>query len=349
MERKRREQCAAEAQNLMAAAFTSPLWDRAEGKWFRTLSLEDGATDRRPHFYYDLCNIYAFARAMRLAPDLAAWRGPWMDAVNWLFRTFKDRDWVGYDGFEARDKRDQYSMALAPAALAEAFALAGRPALRGFAEALSRRYRERFPVGAVRNVQASHHAILSALALGDATGDAGYLADARAEAAFLVDRCRFPNGPAAGCFTDDVRQTAFPRHCYGSWAMTALAERDADERWPAAAATSMEWWRTRQLPDGGFPFFFDARAGDWSDRTVYSVHQKGMFLHSAGAIDRCAQGRYAPMIERAMACCDSDEWRYVSPNGWSCFRRSDADPGVVYSYELGWEVLGLTLVARNGG
>lgn len=349
MDPKRREQCAAEARGLMGAAFTSPIWNRAEGKWFRALTLADGRPDPQPHFYYDLCNIYAFARVLRMTPEFAPWREPWMDAVNWLFWSFAEGDWVGYAGTGLADKRDRYSMALAPAALAAAFTVAGRPALRSRAVAWFRRYRERFPVGSAPNVQASNHAILSALALGEATGDARYLADARAEAALLLDRCRFTDGPAAGCFTDDFRQTAFPRHCYGSWAMTALYERDPDERWIAAATASMEWWQARQLPDGGFHFFFDAQAGDWSDRTVYSVHQKGMFLHSACAIDRHAGGRYAPMIERAMACCDRPEWRCVAPEGWWCYRRSDADPGVVFSYELGWEVLGLSLVACSAG
>jgi len=331
----------------MAAAFSSPLWRRAEGKWSRTLSLADGRTDPQPHFYYDLCNLYAFAHAMRLAPELAAWREPWMDAVNWLFWAFAESDWIGYAAAALADKRDRYSMALAPAALAAAFAVTGRPALRSRAVAWHRRYREEFPVGSEPNVQASNHAVLSALALAEATGDARYLADARAEAAFLLDRCRFSDGPAAGCFTDDFRQTAFPRHCYGAWAMTAVFEKDPDERWLAAATASMDWWQARQLPDGGFHFFFDARAGDWSDRTVYSVHQKGMFLHSAWAIDRHAQGRYLSMIERAMACCDRQEWRYASPDGWWCFRRSNVDPNVVYSYELGWEVLGLTLAGQG--
>jgi hypothetical protein len=208
------------------------------------------------------------------------------------------------------------------------------------------RYRKRFAPGAAPNVQAASHFILSALALAEATGESKYFDDAKAEGTFLLDRCRFTDGPAAGCFTDDFRQTAFPRHGYGAWAMTALYEKDTHPKWLEAAAASMEWWRARQLADGGFCFFFDARAADWSDRTVYSVHQKGMFLHSAWAINHYCENAYASMIERAMACCDDPQWHFVSPDGWRCYRRSNVETDTVYSYELGWEVLGLCLAAR---
>jgi len=49
------------------------------------------------------------------------------------------------------------------------------------------------------------------------------------------------------------------------------------------------------------------------------------------------------MIKRAMSCCDNSHWKFTSPQNWNCWRRSNQEPQVVYSYELGWEILGHAL------
>lgn len=329
-----------EAVGLGRAMFDSPLWDADEKKWRRRIDLDSGQVDASQHFYYDICNIYALARAMALSGQMERFREGWLQAVGWLFWLVNSKGAIGYTSFDVTGPRDQYSFALAPAALAEAHRLTGRPALLRKAGELFGAYRAAFPLGKVRNVQASNHFILSALSLYRAAGQAAYLEAAQAEAEHLLAACRLAGGPAAGCFTDDQRLTAFPRHVYATWALVELNHLRPDQRLQQACAQSMDWWRANQLADGGFYFFFDGQTGQWVDQTVYSVHQKGMLLLSAWEINRLCQGRFDEMIRRAMATCDDPRWQYASPEGWRLYRRSMPERSLVYSYELGWEILG---------
>lgn len=334
------EELVAAATGLGRAAFISPLWDADEKKWRRRINLDTGQVDLDQHFYYDICNIYALARAMGLREAMNAFRDHWLQAVAWLFWLLNSRDRVGYASLEVAHNRDQYSFALAPAALAEAWIVEPRPALLSKARALFESYRAAFPTGRTMNVQASNHFMLSALSLARATGHGAYLEAARAEAEHLLANCRLRGGPAEGLFTDDHRLSAFPRHVYATWALVELNHVSPDSRYERACARSMDWWRANQLADGGFYFFLDGVSGAWTDQTVYSVHQKGMLLLSAWEINRFCGGRYDAMITRAMATCDNPQWEFDSPLGWSLYRRSMPERSLVYSYELGWEILG---------
>ncbi len=331
------------AQKRTSTVFTSPIWDNKEKKWFRIMNMDTGEVDTSPHYYYDLCNIYSLARAMRIIPELSKFESQWLDAVNWLFWLVIDQPEIGYNSLKVNHCRDQYSFALAPSALAEAYRITGRRALLKKAVELFSNYRNKLPATTSMNIQASNHIILSALSLYQTTNDDRFLHDAVKEGEFLFENCRFKDGPAKGCFTDDFTVTAFPRHCYGAWAMMELNRWEKRHNWIDAAETSLKWWQDKQLSDGGFHFFFNAKENQWPDKTVYSVHQKGMFLLSAWYINRETKGEYSEMINLAMSCCDNTEWEFVSPQNWSCWRRSNQDPHVVYSYELGWEILGHAL------
>lgn len=330
-------------QKLAYTTFASSIWDNKEKKWFRIMNIDTGEVDTSQHYYYDLCNIYSLARAMNIVPELSKYKSQWIDAVDWYFWLVINKPEVGYNSLEVKHNRDQYSFALAPAALAESYTITGRRALLDKSIELFENYRHKVPTATSMNVQASNHIILSALSLYRATKDESFLNDAIKEGKFLSEKCRFKEGPAKGCFTDDFIVTAFPRHCYGAWAIMELNKSTNESHWVSIAETSLKWWQDRQLSDGGFYFFFNAEENRWSDKTVYSVHQKGMFLLSAWDINRETGGKYSEMIQLAMRCCDNSEWEFVSPHNWSCWRRSNQEPQVVYSYELGWEILGHAL------
>lgn len=343
------QRLAAEAADLARAAFESPIWDRRRKKWFRCLNLASGSPDPGPHAYYDLCNIYGLQRAMALVPGLARHADKVLEAVGWLYWRVRRDGTVGYGADATTPTQDMYTLALAPAALCSGHALDPRPGLLDLAQNLFSQYRRHYPAGRTVCVQASNHRVLSALALAEATGEAAYLAEAGNEVRFLLDRCRFPDGPAAGTFTDNHRTTAFSRHCYGTWALMELYALDPRPEYLDAARTSLEWWERAQLDNGGFYFFFEAPTASWTDRTVYSVHQKGMLLLSAWDIDAACQGRFLPMIEKAMALCDDPSWRHVADQGWWTYRRSSRQTDELYSYELGWEILGQAKGARLHG
>ncbi len=338
----------AETQRLTSTAFSAPIWDNQDKKWFRIMNMDSGEVDTSPHYYYDLCNIYSLSRAMKIIPELKKFESQWSDAVNWLYWLIINQPEIGYNSLEVKHSRDQYSFALAPAALAESYRTTGRKALLEKSLELFTNYRNRLPTATSINVQASNHIILSALSLYQATNDAGFLNDAIKEGDFLLENCRFKEGPAKGCFTDDFTVTAFPRHCYGAWALMELNKCTNESKWIDNAEASLKWWQDRQLPDGGFHFFYNAKENEWSDKTVYSVHQKGMLLLSAWDINGETEGRYSEMIQFAMKCCDNSDWEFVSPQNWSCWRRSNQEPNVVYSYELGWEILGHALAISAG-
>ena len=332
-----------EVQKLTLTAFESPLWDNDEKKWFRIMNMESGEVDTNIHYYYDLCNIYSLARTMRIIPELSRFETQWLDAVNWLFWLLINNPEIGYNSLGVKHSRDQYSFALSPSVLAEAYLRTDRKALLEKAIELFANYRTKLPAATSMNVQASNHIILSALSLFKVTNDVRFLNDAIKEGKFLFEKCRFEDGPAQGCFTDDFTVTAFPRHCYGAWALMELNRWTNEYDWVGIAEKSLKWWQDRQLPNGGFYFFFNAKENEWSDKTVYSVHQKGMLLLSAWDINRETGGRYSDMIKRAMSCCDNSDWEFTSPQNWNCWRRSNQEPQVVYSYELGWEILGHAL------
>lgn len=328
------------ALQLGQAMFASPMWDGNEKKWHRCINVDTGQADKDPHYYYDVCNIYALARAMNISREMTRFHEGWLQAATWLFWLANQHQRIGYTSFKVATPRDQYCFALVPAALSEAYGRTQRPAFLSKARSFFEDYRKAFPTGKTSNVQASNHFILSAVSLYRTTGQADYLNHAFAEARHLLDNCRLNSGPAAGCFTDDQRITAFPRHVYATWALMELNHIQAEQRFCEACLQSMEWWQANQLDDGGFYFFFDSQSGRWVDTTVYSVHQKGMLLLSAWEIDRQSGGCFSGMIERAMACCDDPKWEIVSPEGWKLYRRSKQENSFVYSYELGWEILG---------
>lgn len=340
---------AAEAADLARAAFGSPIWDGGRKKWFRCLKLSEGSADPTPHAYYDLCNIYGLERAMELLPGLRCHRDRVLEAVGWLYWQARREGTVTYGADATVPAQDMYALALAPAALCSGQALDPRPGLLDMAGRLYAQYRQRHPLGRTLCVQAGNHHVLSALALYRATGRRIFLDQAREQARFLLDRCRFSDGPAAGTFTDNHRATAFSRHCYGAWALMELFALDPRPEYLDAARTSLEWWERAQRDDGAFFFFFDAPGAAWTDCTIYSVHQKGMLLLSAWDIDAACGGRFLPLIEKAMALCDEPSWRHVSPEGWWTYRRSSRQTDEVYSYELGWEILGQAKGAQRPG
>ncbi|NDV20647.1 hypothetical protein GO013_14645 [Pseudodesulfovibrio sp. JC047] len=329
------------AMDLAFTAFNAPIFDSNLGFWRRAMHLSSGLTDQRPHYYYGLCNLYAIVEAKRLLPELTKWDAQLTQAAHWLNAELKGRTQLGYDSHEVTTNLDQYSCALLPATLCAGYDLLHDTDVLNTAQKVYATYRDRFPIGQKQGVQASNHAILSALALHEHTDDRRYLDDAKQEGRFLMDHCRLPHGPAAGTFTDDGHITGFSRHCYGAWAMMALNEHTPSHEYVDCAATSLRWWRGVQRPSGLLPFFYDAEKGYWIDTTTYAVHQKGMLLLSAWDIAAHRPDEFESMIERAMAACDTATWRYRSPAGWTAFRRSNRHPDILYSYELGWQILGL--------
>ncbi len=328
------------ALDIANTAFASPIWDRASGKWFRCLELGTDEVERSDHHYYDLCNLYGIVRAMRAIPELEEYREQLAAATGWLYWLVKRRGVLGYDTLELRSRQDMYSFALVPAALCAGYELLGREALLDMAMKCLDRYREHYPPGQEICVQASNHHILSLLSVYEQTRDISLLDAAVREARFLLDSCRFKEGEARGMFTDFHKSTAFSWHCYGTWALMELNRFAPRDEYVEAARNSLAWWRRVQLEDGGFFFFFDTNKSRWSDTTVYSVHQKGMMLLSAWDINTACSQEFTGMITKGMSLCDRPEWRYESPRGWRCWKRSDKQSTVVYSYELGWEILG---------
>lgn len=328
------------ALEIANTAFVSPIWDRAAGKWFRCLELGTNEVDRSDHYYYNLCNLYGIVRAMRSIPELREYREQLAAATSWLYWLVRRQEVLGYDTFELRSKQDMYSIALVPAALCAGYELLRRGALLDMAIKCLNKYREHYPPGQNICVQASNHYILSALSVYEHTQDVSLLDAASREARFLLDSCRYREGEARGMFTDNHQSTAFSWHCYGTWALMELNRFAPRDEYVEAARNSLSWWKRAQLDDGGFHFFFNTNRSMWSDTTIYSVHQKGMLLLSAWDINSASSYAFTEMITKAISLCDKPEWRYESPQGWRCWRRSDKQSTVVYSYELGWEILG---------
>ncbi len=173
-----------EAQKLISTAFAAPIWDNQDKKWFRIMNMDSGEVDTSPHYYYDLCNIYSLSRAMKIIPQLNKFESQWSDAVNWLFWLVINQEEIGYDSLEVKHSRDQYSFALAPAALAESYRKTGRKALLEKSLELFTNYRNKLPTATSMNVQASNHIILSALSLYKVTNEARFLNDAIKEGNF---------------------------------------------------------------------------------------------------------------------------------------------------------------------
>jgi hypothetical protein len=284
---------------------------------------------------------------MRVLPEISRWGDQLRSAGEWLYAETCAHAVLGYDSPRLKDKLDQYSFALLPATLCAAYELDGDSRMLEKAETLFSKYRDQFPAGRKRCVQASNHTVLSALYLHEITGHDSYREHALEEVRFLLDGCRLTRNAAAGTFTDDGRVTAFSRHCYGTWALMEMHAVAPSAEYVEAASCSLSWWRGVQRESGLFPFFYDARQECWINTTTYAVHQKGMLLLSAWDIDAERQGAYEEMIRRAMAACDTRQWLYRSPQGWQAYRRSNRQPDVLYAYELGWQVLGHALGVRR--
>lgn len=326
---------------LAVAAFESPIFDPQLGFWRRAMHLPSGHVDVTPHYYYGLCNLYGIVQAKRLLPELSKWNDALSQAAQWLFREVAKHSVLGYDSPNISTHLDQYSCALLPAALCAGYEVLQDDSVLSMARKVYDAYRDRFPLGGKRCVQASNHIVLSALSLHELTGCATYKNEALQEVRFLLDNCRLTGVPAAGTFTDDGRLTGFSRHCYGSWALMAMNDLVPSQEYQDGAARSCRWWKGEQRPSGMFPFFYDAKSGCWLNTTVYAVHQQGMLLLSAWDIAAHFPNEFDMMIELAMSACLDDQWISRSPSGWSVFRRSDRQTDVVYSYELGWQILGL--------
>lgn len=81
-------------------------------------------------------------------------------------------------------------------------------------------------------------------------------------------------------YGDDRRRRRFPNFAtqiYGVLAAATAARRDLDERALPAARGAADRLLELQLPDGGWPWLYDAERGSVVERyEVFSVHQHGM-------------------------------------------------------------------------
>nr|WP_321513240.1 hypothetical protein [uncultured Pseudodesulfovibrio sp.] len=336
-----RPSLATTAIEMAVTAFESPIFDTKLGFWRRAMHLPSGQVDPAPHYYYGLCNLYGIVQAKRLLPDLSKWDETLSQAAHFLLNEVGDHAMLGYDSPKVSTNLDQYSCALLPAALCAGYEILHDESVLTKAQKVYAAYQERFPLRKKRCVQASNHAVLSALYLYELTDNDAYRQEALQEVRFLLDHCRLTGVPATGTFTDDGTITGFSRHCYGTWALMALNAISPSQEYVDSAARSLRWWKGVQRPSGMFPFFYDVTRGYWIDTTTYAVHQEGMLLLSAWDIATQHPGEFNEMIELAMGACLNNQWRFHAPTGWTAFRRSNRQTDVVYSYELGWQILGL--------
>ena len=98
-----------------------------------------------------------------------------------------------------------------------------------------------------------------------------------------LDQLLGGNQPRAGSSAISVRPASAAasrtsrREIYSVLALTEVARRGLDDRALPAARRAADRLLELQLPDGGWPWLYDAERGDVVERyEVYSVHQHGM-------------------------------------------------------------------------
>lgn len=338
-------------KKLIQVLFNKSIW--SQHKWSYKINLNNNSkADSYENYLYSFINIYCLTKVVQIIPDLKFLVAQDLEIfVNNIFKKYT----LNIPYFEAqaninynKSYRDRITQAIVTAALASAYNLYRKEeyykkALLSFENYLLKYYINFQDDRNNCSIQADCHFITSCIELYQIIGNNFYLDIAKSLVNSLLDKNRFKSGEAKHCFTENFTKTSFHFHCYTTQVLIQLFEIEKNPQYLEAAENSLKWWLERQGKNGEFYFVFNVNQNSWTDTTVYSVHQKGMFLLGAWGINYYTGNKYLSSIIKAMSFCDSSNWIYESKDGWSCYRRSNKELNEVYSYELGWEILGHAL------
>ena len=191
------------------------------------------------------------------------------------------------------------------------------------------------------NIQAHCHFILSSNELYNYTNDDKYLNMSIKLANDIINYSININENEVICYEKN-KITSFHYYCYVSQSFIDLYEIIYNDKYLIFCQKYLNWWIKKQNDDGSFYFNYKNNVINnvINNKTVYSVHQMGMFLLGTVGINYFSNNRYYNNIKKSIKYCQNNNWIFTLKYNSKVFRRSNRDNKVVYSYELGLEILG---------